>query len=68
MLLQLAMIADRVRISVADSSPAPPAPLEPTSDAESGRGLALLAALTSAWGSAPAPPGNQVWCELPPAN
>ena len=63
--LNVALVADRVRISVADSSPASPRLGEPSAEDESGRGLALLDALASSWGSAPAADGKQVWCELP---
>ncbi|MFF5498957.1 ATP-binding protein [Streptomyces aquilus] len=34
-------------------------------DAESGRGLSLVEAVTSRWGSRPAWPGKVVWAELP---
>lgn len=63
--LDVALVADRVRISVADSSPASPQLSVPAVDAESGRGLALLDALSASWGSAAGPAGKQVWCELP---
>jgi anti-sigma regulatory factor (Ser/Thr protein kinase) len=53
-----------VRISVADNEPAPPrlrrtAPLE-----AGGRGLVLISALASDWGSAPSGVGKVVWADL----
>ncbi|MCW2899043.1 MAG: hypothetical protein JWO67_1308, partial [Streptosporangiaceae bacterium] len=38
----------------------------PTSNDESGRGLALLSALSADWGSAPTATGKVVWCRLTP--
>jgi hypothetical protein len=37
-------------------------------DAESGRGLSLLAAISVDWGSVPTPTGKAVWCKLAPAS
>lgn len=36
-----------------------------TSDAESGRGLGIVAALSTGWGVRPSASGNAVWAELP---
>jgi len=44
----------RVLAAVADASPRPPVRLNPGSDAERGRGLALVEALSSRWGWYPA--------------
>lgn len=53
-----------LRVIVADRSPLPPRP-QPTDDcAESGRGLAIVSALTNGWGTAPPEPGSpgkRVW-------
>jgi anti-sigma regulatory factor (Ser/Thr protein kinase) len=59
---------DRVRVVVSDASdvlPAP-APTMPSPDDESGRGLALVAALADDWGVARREPGigKGVWFEL----
>lgn len=56
---------DVVRVEVADRSAARPAPrpLDPT--AVSGRGLAIVESLASAWGVQPSGAGKCVWAELP---
>lgn len=63
--LLVALLPDRVRIAVADSSLVPPQPVVATLEEESGRGLALLDALGAVWGSEQEPPGKRVWCDLP---
>ena len=61
---------DLVRIAVADASPSPPTPRPvapdgaPDETAERGRGLLLVAALASRWGTEPMPHGKTVWCEI----
>ncbi|MGH3313160.1 MAG: ATP-binding protein [Streptomyces sp.] len=60
-----------LRVEVADAlgevRPAPPQVLFP--DAESGRGLLLVDALSARWGIAPRPPsGKTVWAELELSN
>jgi anti-sigma regulatory factor (Ser/Thr protein kinase) len=70
--LQLLSDNTRVRIEVWDSDPRPPAPKDPAADgmpdleAETGRGLLLVAALSARWNWAPTqePAGKTVWCEL----
>ncbi|MEU6487293.1 ATP-binding protein [Streptomyces sp. NPDC046887] len=57
--------ADKVRIEVADHSPGTPVVRHPGPDAENGRGMLLVSALASAWGTTPLPTGKQVWAELP---
>lgn len=55
---------DELRVTVADPSPLLPEPCTPDADAESGRGLAIVAALADAWGTAAAEPGcrgKKVW-------
>jgi len=54
-----------VRIDVHDSSPTPlPPGCHRDADDETGRGLAVVAALAESWGWQPEPPGKVVWCEL----
>ena len=54
-----------VRISVRDAQPAlVPRVAHPTPTSPSGRGLALVAGLASAWGSERADEGKVVWAEL----
>lgn len=62
--LDLFLSRDRVRISVADSSAAPPRRLVVESESENGRGIALLQTVAAAWGTDVRPPGKRVWCEL----
>ena len=54
------------RVEVLDGSPEAPRPMSPAEDAESGRGLFLLEALSSAWGVRPIPgrSGKSVWFTL----
>lgn len=62
----------RVLIEVSDADPRPPAPEDPDADgllnleAERGRGLFLVAALSSRWNwhLTRQPTGKVVWCEL----
>jgi anti-sigma regulatory factor (Ser/Thr protein kinase) len=72
--IRLRLLSDytRVRIEVWDAEPRPPAPKDPAADgipdleAESGRGLFLVAALSArwAWACTQEPAGKLVWCEL----
>lgn len=63
---------DTIRIAVADPSPELPVPAAPADGelgelgelAERGRGLLLVAALASRWGTEPHPHGKTVWCEI----
>lgn len=53
-----------LRVLVADRSPVPPRPRPADEVAESGRGLAIVSALTDGWGTAPpepGAPGKRVW-------
>lgn len=62
---------DTFRIEVTDTrSEKLPAPGTPSPDAESGRGLLLVAALADDWGVTPRPtaPGKTVWAEFRPAS
>jgi anti-sigma regulatory factor (Ser/Thr protein kinase) len=55
-----------VRVSVADAKPGSPAAKRAEDDELSGRGLAIVAALSSKWGSAEGTDGKIVWAELAP--
>ncbi|MFF4961916.1 ATP-binding protein [Streptomyces sp. NPDC001222] len=58
--------ADRLRVSVTDANDTLPTPRQAAPDDESGRGLALVAALAEKWGAEPraAGIGKTVWFEL----
>ncbi len=72
--IRLRLLGDnaRVRIEVWDADPRPPAPKDPAADgmpdleAESGRGLFLVSALSARWNWTPTrePTGKVTWCEL----
>lgn len=57
---------DLFRVEVIDANAAPPCPRAAGPDDESGRGLALVEALSDAWGANPRPYGigKTVWFEL----
>ncbi|MEW2139146.1 ATP-binding protein [Streptomyces sp. NPDC005409] len=58
--------AARTRVELTDPDPrAWPVPRQAGESDESGRGLALLAAVALRWGVRRAPDGKTVWCELP---
>ena len=56
---------DSVLIEVFDESKHLPDPQRPDARRIGGRGLLLVAAMSRAWGSRPAPPGKVVWAEVP---
>ncbi|MFJ2735821.1 ATP-binding protein [Streptomyces sp. NPDC087317] len=59
--------AHALRVTVADSSPVLPRPRPADATAESGRGLAIVAALADDWGMSPPEPGRpgkRVWFTL----
>jgi anti-sigma regulatory factor (Ser/Thr protein kinase) len=58
-------VGRRVRVEVVDHSPAPPLPRHVPVEADHGRGLSIVAALASRWGTAPTAEGKVVWFELP---
>jgi anti-sigma regulatory factor (Ser/Thr protein kinase) len=72
-LLWLSIESDDVRVTVYDGSSQPPAPRVAAADADGGRGLQLVDALTQGqWGTAPGAPlglngsqGKGVWFSLP---
>jgi two-component sensor histidine kinase len=53
-----------IRVEVHDESSRPPLRRLASIDAESGRGLQLVEALSSRWGVASAPTGKAVWFEV----
>jgi anti-sigma regulatory factor (Ser/Thr protein kinase) len=55
----------QVRVGVEDLSSNHPQPGQPPVDAEHGRGLMLVDALSTAWGWDRTPTGKTVWFELP---
>ncbi|GAA2719158.1 ATP-binding protein [Cellulomonas aerilata] len=59
--------ADGVRIEVSDGSPLPPQVRRLSTFASTGRGLRLVASVSSSWGVVPVPPdgraGKTVWFE-----
>ncbi|WP_374064253.1 SpoIIE family protein phosphatase [Streptomyces himalayensis] len=63
--LDLSRIDDRLRVAVADASPR--TPVKPANigwEATGGRGVLLVEAMSTAWGTVPAGGGKQVWCEI----
>ena len=62
--LTLELHEDRVRISVKDRSQAPATLRHYRTDALTGRGLGVVAALSDRWGVRTAPDGKVVWAEL----
>lgn len=65
LLLTLETRPGHLRICVADRSNELPSPRHHQSDAITGRGLALVEQLSSAWGVDTTPSGKLVWCEVP---
>jgi anti-sigma regulatory factor (Ser/Thr protein kinase) len=53
-------------VEVTDSSPALPQHRHYGVDATTGRGIALVEALSSAWGVESSPTGKTVWCRVAP--
>ncbi|MEU9412385.1 SpoIIE family protein phosphatase [Streptomyces sp. NPDC048281] len=63
--LDLTLVDQRLRIAVADASPR--SPVKPTNigwEATGGRGILLVEAVSTAWGTVPASGGKQVWADL----
>jgi anti-sigma regulatory factor (Ser/Thr protein kinase) len=59
------LTADRLRVEVIDNNPLPPMPRDVDDDATSGRGLALVEAMSRAWGiDAVGASGKRVWFEV----
>ena len=53
-----------VAVVVTDPSPAPPVKRDPAADAEHGRGLHIVEALSARWGWRPQDPGKAVFAIL----
>jgi anti-sigma regulatory factor (Ser/Thr protein kinase) len=64
--LRLAMTGDLIRIEVFDENPRLPVLVPCPPEATSGRGLALISALSSAWGMEHRDGGKTVWAEIGP--
>lgn len=63
-MLELSLTPTAVRVSVRDATTDPPVRQQRALDAVSGRGLALIDAVSERWGHDPAPSGKLVWAEL----
>jgi hypothetical protein len=61
----LHLMADRIRVDVADGSSVVPSIKDYATDAATGRGLTLFNTLASDWGVQPVMGGKIVWFELP---
>jgi DNA-binding NarL/FixJ family response regulator len=62
--VSVAVVSDRIRVAVFDSSREPVALREAGPDDQSGRGLLMLDALAFAWGTEFTPGGKSVWFEV----
>lgn len=62
--LRLRRTRHRVVLEVLDRSPRTPKPRPADPEAESGRGLHLVAQLADRWGARPLEGGKSVWCEF----
>lgn len=63
--VRLLLFRTSIVIEVWDGKPTAPMPLDVAGEQESGRGLAIVAALSARWSWLPAPPGGKVvWAEL----
>ncbi|MCU1593857.1 MAG: putative sensor protein [Frankiales bacterium] len=66
--VEVAREGERVRVSVADSSPVLPRQRDYGIDATTGRGVRLIATLAAAWGVDRTPEGKTVWFEIDAAD
>jgi anti-sigma regulatory factor (Ser/Thr protein kinase) len=55
---------DGLLVEVTDSSPALPQPRHYGTGATTGRGIALVEALSASWGVQSSPTGKTVWCQV----
>ena len=62
--VSLRLAGVQARLDVYDTGAVLPNLLQPTAEADHGRGLMLVDRLSSAWGASPAPGGKVVWCEV----
>ena len=60
-------LAEKIRLAVLDDSPLMPVIVDADPDAERGRGLVVVEALSSAWGASRTRTGKSVWAEVDPA-
>jgi anti-sigma regulatory factor (Ser/Thr protein kinase) len=58
------MLPDCIRVEVADASSDPPQVMAPSADQERGRGMAIVDALASTWGTNGDGAGKVVWFRL----
>ena len=63
--IEVACVDFHVRVTVHDENSRRPVMVTEDPDALDGRGLALVAAMSSAWGVDEEPAGKAVWFELP---
>lgn len=63
--VEVSVLGDRVRVGVRDASAASPVLMPMTAIAESGRGVATVAAVSTRWGIDAHAVGKTVWAELP---
>jgi anti-sigma regulatory factor (Ser/Thr protein kinase) len=64
--VELQLTEAGLRVSVRDFSPRRPSRRHYAEDATTGRGLALVDALSASWGVAAKPPGKFVWADVAP--
>jgi len=63
--VQVRLLGPVVRLEVWDSNPVPAVRADPSPEAETGRGLVLVEALSQEWGSYPSRIGGKVvWCDV----
>jgi PAS domain S-box-containing protein len=62
--LRLSRTSDRIVVAVHDGSTAVPRRLQSNLEAEHGRGLHLVSAISDQWGVRPTEDGKSVWCEV----
>jgi anti-sigma regulatory factor (Ser/Thr protein kinase) len=66
--VRIEMIRDRVHVAVTDASPRLPLAERPRSEDLTGRGLAIVEALSEAWGALLRPDGGKVvWADVAPS-
>jgi CheY-like chemotaxis protein len=59
------LLPGAIRVAVRDTDSARPVPRDAAPEDESGRGLALVEALSTSWGVEQTPSGKSVWFEVP---
>ena len=62
--VSVTVVGDGLRVAVHDRSPAPPTPRDHSLASATGRGLRMVDALASRWGTVPLPDRKAVWAEL----